>query len=104
MHVLFATMTGDSLADVGKAGVSAEQQREIDRASFYRSLLKNQGPAQAPYICAGPRGEAGYGSRYIGMADEFGTNGFVWNICKGEALDDGMTAMANWLRGRVQAN
>lgn len=102
--VLFATMTGDTLAEVGQGGLTVQQQKDVDRASYYKSVLKNQAGSQAPYICAGPRGESGYGSRYIGLANEFGSNGFVWNICKGTTLDDGMIAMAKWLRERVQGN
>jgi hypothetical protein len=101
-QVLFATFTGDSLAEVGKGGMTAEQQRDLDRASYYTSALANQ--FGYPYICSGPRGESGFGSRYIGVASEFGSNGMVWNICKGPTLDDGMTAMAQWLRKRVQAD
>ncbi len=75
---------------------------DTDRASYYTSALASQ--FGYPYICSGPRGESGFGSRYIGVASEFGSNGMVWNICKGPTLDDGMAALAQWLRKRAQAD
>ncbi len=100
-RVLFATITGDTLASAGANGRTLAQQIDADRASYYRSFLRNQASMQAPYICNGPRGPAGYGSRYIRTAKAFGDNGFVSNICQGDTLEPALVAMADWLRGRA---
>jgi hypothetical protein len=34
-------------------------------------------------VCAGVRGNAGFGSRYVQVADAFKENGVVVNICEG---------------------
>lgn len=96
-RVIFASITGDTLASTADGG----KQAETDRGSYYRSLLRNQAPGQAPYICAGGRGEAGYGSRYIQVANAFGDNGLVSNICKGSDFSDALGSIADTILSRV---
>lgn len=69
-----AVIVADTLA------ADAPQQHR-DRVDYYHSMLRDDGPGQVPYICAGARGEANYGHRYIAFAKEFGKRGFVHNIC-----------------------
>lgn len=92
-RVLFATITGDSVTD--GAGL------QDDRVAYYRSLIRNIATGQAPYVCAGARGEAGYGSRYVQVARAFGDNGLVANICKGADFSDALSDISELILTRV---
>lgn len=100
-RVIFATITGDSMAKTGLGGKSMEDTVSADRASYYRSFLRNQASLQAPYICNGGRGESGYGSRYIQVAKAFGDNGLVANICEGTDFSNALDQIANTILTRV---
>ncbi len=96
-RVIFAAITGDTLS----GGTTTDKQSDLDRGSYYRSILRNQAGPQAPYICAGERGEAGYGSRYIQVAKAFGDNGLMSNICKGADFSDALGNIADTILSRV---
>ncbi len=93
-RVLFATITGDSPATKAKAGLTLAEQKTLDRASYYLSFMKNQASIQAPYICNGPTGESGYGSRYIAVAKAMGASGFAYNMCDPKGLAATLQGMA----------
>lgn len=80
-RVVFATVTGDALKP---ANAGAQWSKRNDRISYYRSLLRNNYGVQAPYVCSSALGEAGFGSRYIRLAEAFGCQGIVRNICDGD--------------------
>jgi hypothetical protein len=93
-RVIFAAVTGDSVAQ-------DQGQKLRDRASVYRSLLRNQATLQQPYICQGSRGESNFGSRYIRVAEAFGDNGIVANICEGADFSKALDGIANTILSRV---
>lgn len=116
-HVLVASITGDALAasdldpktancagvqfdKAGKADLT-ERQKHRDRVNYYQSMLKDQGPGQAPYICAGARGESNYGSRYIQLAQAFRDNGEVHNVCEGDDFGPALISIAQTILKRV---
>ena len=99
--VIFAAISGDSAArayaggqpvtDAAGKPVADEAQQAVDAALYYKAKRHNIASKQTPYVCAGAKGEAGYGSRYIEMANAFGQNGYFGNICGddlGATLDD----------------
>ncbi|MSQ83940.1 MAG: hypothetical protein EXR77_13835 [Myxococcales bacterium] len=97
-RVIFATITGDALtANAAKPNCSKDK----DRASYYRSVLRNTAGVQSVYICSGERGESGYGSRYIRVAEAFGDNGLVANICEGTDFSVALNNVANLILSRV---
>lgn len=89
--VIVAAISGDSPAVAYKDGVALtdgsgkpvfdEAQKQVDAAVYYKSLLRNLAGKQSPYVCSGANGEAGYGSRYIEMAKQFGATGYFANLC-----------------------
>jgi hypothetical protein len=100
-RVIFAAITGDSISKAGQNGRTLPDQVTADRASYYRSFLRNQASLQAPYICNGGRGESGYGSRYIQVAKAFGDNGLISNICEGADFTAALDQIANTILSRV---
>ncbi|MBM4342164.1 MAG: hypothetical protein FJ100_02170 [Deltaproteobacteria bacterium] len=97
-RVIFATITGDALKPSAPVpGWTVER----DRASYYRSVLRNTAGVQSVYICSGERGESGYGSRYIQVADAFGDNGLVANICEGADFSVALQNVADLILSRV---
>ncbi len=78
--VIFAVVTGFSNA--GLPDVTPKSW--ADGVSMYESLLHNQAPGAAPYVCMGTRGNAGFGTRFVQLAEAFGENGVVANICAGD--------------------
>ena len=93
-RVIVATITGDSI-------VKDAQKQADDRVSYYRSLLLDIAVSQAPYICAGARGEAGFGSRYVQLALAFQENGILANICEGSDFGPALTNIADTILKRV---
>ena len=77
-QVMFAAVTG-----LSGAGLPGKAAADGDATAFYKAQLK-KAPGHVPYICAGARGVAGFGSRYTQVAEAFGARGLVLNICKGE--------------------
>ncbi len=88
------TKYADPKAVAGTPAAAKEAtQRHRDRVHFYRSMLEDVGPGQAPYICLGHRGEAGFGARYIALAEAFGERGAAFNLCKGSDLGPALRGM-----------
>lgn len=77
--VRFVAISGDSQA-------ASPAQKAVDRAAYFRSLRQNQSSGQAPYICRGKRGEAGFGGRYLRLVEAFGAQGTFINLCDEDAL------------------
>ncbi|MBI5608721.1 MAG: hypothetical protein HY902_07555 [Deltaproteobacteria bacterium] len=100
-RVLFATIAGDSTVTVAKKGLTLADQKALDRASYYRAFLRNQASLQAPYICSGPTGEAGYGSRYFAVAKAMGASGFAYNLCDPSGLGATLQALAGDIAKRA---
>ncbi|MCB9738538.1 MAG: hypothetical protein H6747_04660 [Deltaproteobacteria bacterium] len=94
-HVIVAAITGDTVSTVDPA------QAFRDRVDFYHSVFKNVAPKQVPYVCAGERGSAGFGSRYVELAQSFGGNGVVENICEGEDFSAALGGIATTILKRV---
>ncbi len=93
-RVIFATITGDALG-------TDKLQVNRDRASYYRSVLRNTAGVQSVYVCSGERGESGFGSRYVQVADAFGDNGLVANICEGADFSKALQNVADLILSRV---
>jgi hypothetical protein len=100
-QVIVAAIVGDTVTDGTLTGVDLELKKQRDHVNYYHSLFADRKPGQAPYICAGGRGEAGYGSRYIQLAEGFGDNGVVQNICEGAGFGPALTNIANTILRRV---
>ncbi|GEM_PF-5587684 len=102
-QVIVAAITGDVARkdSNGKALNISERQIHRDRVNFYRSQLKDQGPGQAPYVCAGGRGESNYGSRYIELVQAFRDNGSFYNVCEGSDFGPALTGIADTILKRV---
>jgi len=84
--------TAECLAD--PAGEGCEELYEAKRKCVHHCYLASKGNAQSPtvaknsYVCESPnRGKADLGSRFIQLADAFGPNGLVVNICSQEGMD-----------------
>ncbi len=84
-HVFVASITGDALPIATTATTDEAQvldQQHWDEVTYFRSLIHNVAQGQAPYICEGVHGgTSGYGSRYIQLAQAFGSRGLVQSIC-----------------------
>lgn len=94
-RVIVAAIVGDSTdADTPLA-------LHRDRVNFYHSSFKDIAGKQTPYVCSGKRGEAGYGSRYVQMAEAFRENGVVQNICKGSDFGAALENIATTILKRV---
>ena len=93
-HVIVAAISGDSSAnDV--------QQKSKDLAMYFKSLRRNQAAGQSPYVCAGLRGESGYGSRYVELVNAFGANGIFANICEGANFTDALKGISSTILKRI---
>jgi hypothetical protein len=93
-RVIFSTITGASLlADADGA--------QLDHTAYYRTLFKNQAVSQSPYVCEGARGESGLGKRYMEVAQAFGDNGKIANICAGSDFSQALTSIADLILTRV---
>ncbi len=92
-RVIVASIAGSTLAE--------SKWSEKDAIHYYQSTFKDQGPGQVPYICQGARGEAGYGSRYLQIAEAFRENGVVQNICKGSDFGPALKTIATTILKRV---
>lgn len=92
--VIVAAITGDTQQ-------ASKRQAHRDRVNYYRSQLKDVGPGQAPYICAGGRGESNYGSRYIKLVDAFRDNGSFYNVCEGDSFGPALVGIAQTILKRV---
>jgi hypothetical protein len=111
--VIFASVTGFSMASPvknTKGEVVTYAQATNDRVAdnsysdavaFYRAQIKNIAPGQAPMICQGKRGEAGFGTRYVQMAQAFGDNGVALNICGGEDFGVALSGIADKILKKV---
>ncbi len=110
-HVIFAAISGDSDAqiyqdgkpqfDANGAPVPDEAQKIVDAAIYMKSLRRNIASNQSPYVCAGAKGESGYGSRYIEMANAFRENGIFANICSGADFSAPLNGIASTILKRV---
>ena len=92
--VIFAAVTGFSLAKDADKSYS-------DGVAFYKSQLKNIAPGSTPYVCAGAKGDAGFGTRYVQTANAFKDNGVVLNICEGDNFGAQLSKIANKILLRV---
>jgi hypothetical protein len=92
--VIVGAISGDTV-------VTNKRQQHRDRVNYYRSQLKDQGPGQAPYICAGARGESNYGGRYIALTDAFRENGRFYNVCEGKDFGPALVGIAGTILQRV---
>ncbi|MCO4761377.1 MAG: hypothetical protein KC502_07725 [Myxococcales bacterium] len=93
-RVIVAAISGDTTADA--------KFKSRDRVNYYHSMLLNQGPGQVPYVCrSDKRGEAGYGSRYVQLAEAFRDNGVVQNICAGSDFGPALKSIATTILKRV---
>lgn len=93
-RVIVAAITGDSTAPT-------PVQRRCDAVNYYRSALKNQAQGQTPYVCAGKRGESGFGSRYIELVNAFKENGILQNICAGADFGPALQGIADRILQRT---
>ena len=110
-HVIFAAIDGDSDAQVYQDGkpvfdadgnpVPDEAQKVIDTAIYFKSLRRNGAAKQSPYVCAGAKGESGYGSRYIEMVNAFRENGIFANICSGSDFSAPLNGIASTILKRI---
>jgi hypothetical protein len=87
-QVYFAALTGKSNVDSTKA-----EAHNADIAAYYKSYALDQGP----YLCTGTLGSAGFGRRYLEVADAFSSNGFSASLCTETDLKPTMTLLADWL-------
>lgn len=94
-RVIVASIVGDTVTTKGAL------QEHRDRVTFYASAFKDIAPGQTPYVCQGSRGEAGYGSRYVQLAEAFRDNGVVQNICKGSDFGPALENIATTILRRV---
>lgn len=78
----------------GRSQAADPKQQAIDHEEYCASLRKNVGAGQAPYVCMGARGEAGYGSRYLSFANAFGKNGISANLCDDASLVPALVGLA----------
>ncbi len=110
-HVIFAAISGDSEAQLYQDGkpqfdstgapVPDDAQKVVDAAIYMKSLRRNIASNQAPYVCAGAKGESGYGSRYIEMVNAFRENGIFANICSGSDFSAPLNGIASTILKRV---
>lgn len=101
--VLVAAISGDAMKPAGwpQAKPYTQAQKHRDRVKFYHSALADAKPGQAPYICAGARGEAGYGGRYLQLVEAFRDNGVFHNICAGQDFTPALVNIADTLLKNV---
>lgn len=96
--IFVAAISGDTSLPGGGAGppyTEAEQQQQHrDRVDYYRSSSADVAPGQAPYMCLGDRGEAGYGYRYAAMTEAFGDRGVFSNLCEGAGFGPALQRIA----------
>ncbi len=95
-RVIVATIVGDT-----NVGNSSELTTHRDRVNFYHSLFRDISTGKVPYVCQGSRGESGYGSRYIELAESFRENGVVQNICNGADFGPALESIATTILRRV---
>jgi len=104
-RVIVAAITGDAIStNLDKKGnviPLPTLQKHRDRVNYYHSMLKDQGPGQAPYVCRGKRGESNYGSRYIQLTEAFRDNGVFYNVCEGEDFGPALVNIADTILKRV---
>ncbi len=94
-QVYVAVVVGDSMA-------AETQQKERERRDFYGGSKADMGPGQMPFMCAGSRGTARLGARYLRLAELFGSRGLALNICQGETLAPALEAIADLVTGGLQ--
>ena len=110
-HVIVAAISGDSEAqvyvggqpqfDLDKNPLPDEAQKVVDTSMYFKSKRHNAGPKQTPYVCAGSKGESGYGSRYIELVNAFRENGIFANICAGSDFSAPLNGIASTILKRT---
>ncbi len=110
-RVIFAAISGDSDAQIYQDGKPAfdkdgfavpdDFQRIVDTSVYFKALRRNIAAKQAPYVCAGTKGESGYGSRYIEMVNAFRENGIFANICSGSDFSAPLNGIASTILKRI---
>jgi hypothetical protein len=99
-RVMVAAITGDAVPIAGTAAAIAAQLT-TDRIEFYKSSVKPFFSSQSPYVCAGARGSADYGSRYLTLVQAFRENGVAFNICSGSDFGPALTQVSDLVLRRV---
>lgn len=78
-RIVFAAVTGDVIPG---SKTTPTKDVEAARTRYYECMCsQNIQNISYPYICASDFGTANLGSRYIAIANIFGKNGFVMNLC-----------------------
>jgi hypothetical protein len=97
--VIFTAVTGYSTAP---GGIPTSNPKSYDDGvAYYKSKIKNIATGQTPYVCAGTRGDSGFGTRYVQMANAFKDNGLVLNICEGADFGQQLSQIAQKIQLRV---
>lgn len=85
VHV--AALAGDAVGCTGK-------QRDRQRIKFYKSIKLAGAKPSRHYVCAGPSGEAEFGSRYVQLVEGFGERGVMANLCAQSGYGPAFEAIA----------
>jgi len=91
-----------------ESGCEQLQQAKLDCISECYIASKGDGKnstvARNTYICLSDLGKADAGLRYIRLANMFGPNGMVSNICSPEGMDQAMTDIAGMVVSVVKSS
>lgn len=90
--------------DPAKEGCEVFHQMKLDCArDCYFSSKGDQKHKESKntYICESPYGKADFGSRYVELAQMFGPNGLVSNICSQEGIAPALEDLAELIIKRV---
>jgi hypothetical protein len=93
--------SGKPQFDQNNAPVPDEMQKIIDTAMYFKSKRHNIASKQTPYVCAGTKGESGYGSRYIELVNAFRENGIFANICSGSDFSAPLNNISSTILKRI---
>jgi len=77
-------------------------KRDCARECYVASKGDNKNPAaKNTYACTSPYGTADWGNRYVRLAEMFGPNGVVSNICAEEGISPALETVAELIIRRV---
>ncbi|MBM4397111.1 MAG: hypothetical protein FJ087_15650 [Deltaproteobacteria bacterium] len=92
-RIVFAAVTGDVIpATATTPGPDAGQARK--RYFECRCPAAPATSSAIVYACSSPAGRADFGSRHVAMAEAFGENGIVENLCEPAGLDTALARTA----------
>ncbi len=99
-HVIFAAISG--LPETGSLG--DQGPGDADAISYSYAMLHDTMPGQSQNLCRGKANRgADLGSRQAQMAEFFGGNGLVLNICTAEDFSGYLAKIADFVASRAEA-